>query len=84
MTCLCGFLVFCSHLNKSRIYLDTRVPKAWTEAQQLQADYESLVANINDASEKISDLRARLWKMEGFAQKFIALPSGVWNKIDAN
>jgi hypothetical protein len=50
----------------------------------LQADYESLVANINDASEKISDLRARLWKMEGFAQKFIALPSGVWNKIDAN
>jgi len=53
-------------------------------AKQLQADYESLVHNINDASQKISDLRARLWKMEDFAKQFIALPSGVWNKIDAN
>ncbi|CAE6968083.1 unnamed protein product [Symbiodinium natans] len=53
-------------------------------AQQLQADYESLVHNINDASQKISDLRGRLWKMEDFAQQFIVLPSGVWNKIDAN
>ena len=53
-------------------------------AKQLQADYESLVHNINDASQKISDLRTRLWKMEDFAKQFIALPSGVWNKIDAN
>mmetsp|Transcript_59782 Transcript_59782/g.123694 ORF Transcript_59782/g.123694 Transcript_59782/m.123694 type:complete len:283 (+) Transcript_59782:89-937(+) len=53
-------------------------------AKQLQADYESLVHNINDASQKISDLRSRLWKMEDFAQQFIVLPSGVWNKIDAN
>jgi len=53
-------------------------------AQQLQADYETLVDNINDASQKISDLRSRLWKMEDFAIQFIALPSGVWNKIDAN
>ncbi|CAE6914213.1 unnamed protein product [Symbiodinium sp. CCMP2592] len=53
-------------------------------AKQLQADYESLVRNINDASQKISDLRTRLWKMEDFAKQFIALPSGVWNKIDAN
>ena len=30
------------------------------------------------------DLRGRLWKMEDFAIQFIALPSGVWNKIDAN
>ena len=29
------------------------------------------------------DLRARLWKMDKFADQFIALPSGVWNKIDA-
>ncbi|CAE7940015.1 BIG2 [Symbiodinium sp. KB8] len=50
-------------------------------AKQLQADYESLVYNINDASQKISDLRTRLWKMEDFAQQFIVLPSGVWNKI---
>mmetsp|Transcript_61004 Transcript_61004/g.142714 ORF Transcript_61004/g.142714 Transcript_61004/m.142714 type:complete len:275 (+) Transcript_61004:64-888(+) len=53
-------------------------------AQQLQADYESLVYNINDASQKISDLRGRLWKMEDFAKQFVVLPSGVWNKIDAN
>lgn len=53
-------------------------------AQQLQADYETLIDNINDASQKISDLRGRLWKMEDFAIQFIALPSGVWNKIDAN
>eukprot|EP00435_Cladocopium_sp_Y103_P074709 s443_g50.t1 len=52
-------------------------------ALQLQADYYSLIDNINDASEKISDLRTRLWKMNGFADQFIALPSGVWNKIDA-
>ncbi|CAE7199387.1 unnamed protein product [Symbiodinium natans] len=53
-------------------------------AQQLQADYESLVRNIDDASQKISNLRDRLWKMESFAHEFVALPSGVWNKIDAN
>lgn len=52
-------------------------------ALQLQADYYSLVDNINDASEKISDLRNRLWKMNDFADQFIVLPSGVWNKIDA-
>jgi len=52
-------------------------------ALQLQADYYSLIDNINDASAKISDLRSRLWKMNGFADEFIALPSGVWNKIDA-
>eukprot|EP00439_Symbiodinium_sp_Y106_P043867 s949_g5.t1 len=48
-------------------------------AKQLQADYESLVHNINDASQKISDLRTRLWKMEDFAKQFIALPSGAMN-----
>lgn len=52
-------------------------------AVQLQADYFSLVDNINDASQKISDLRTRLWKMNDYADQFIALPSGVWNKIDA-
>jgi len=52
-------------------------------AVQLNADYYSLIDNINDASQKISDLRERLWKMNGFADQFIALPSGVWNKIDA-
>ena len=29
------------------------------------------------------DLRNRLWKMNDFADQFIVLPSGVWNKIDA-
>ncbi|CAJ1386187.1 unnamed protein product [Effrenium voratum] len=53
-------------------------------AQQLQADYMSLVDNINDAIQKISDLRDRLWKMDAFADQFVALPSGVWNKIDAH
>eukprot|EP00434_Breviolum_minutum_P000150 symbB.v1.2.000129.t1/scaffold16.1/size461936/3 len=52
-------------------------------AQQLQADYQSLIDNINDASKKCNDLRARLFKMNWYADKFIALPSGVWNKIDA-
>eukprot|EP00438_Fugacium_kawagutii_P003906 Skav220699 [mRNA] locus=scaffold472:609759:621849:+ [translate_table: standard] len=52
-------------------------------AVQLNADYYSLIDNINDASEKISDLRERLWKMNDFADQFIVLPSGVWNKIDA-
>eukprot|EP00438_Fugacium_kawagutii_P003856 Skav230677 [mRNA] locus=scaffold2185:383206:385037:- [translate_table: standard] len=50
-------------------------------AQQLQADY--LIDNINDASKKCNDLRARLFKMNWYADKFDALPSGVWNKIDA-
>eukprot|EP00913_Durusdinium_trenchii_P029498 g27650.t1 len=45
-------------------------------AVQLQADYFSLVDNINDASQKISDLRTRLWKMNDYADQFIALPSG--------
>ena len=27
--------------------------------------------------------RNRLWKMNDFADQFIVLPSGVWNKIDA-
>ncbi|CAE7035009.1 unnamed protein product [Symbiodinium sp. CCMP2456] len=31
-----------------------------------------------------ADYESRLWKMEDFAKQFIALPSGVWNKIDAN
>ena len=53
-------------------------------AQQLAADYASLIENINDASKKGNDLRARLYKMDAFADKFIKLPSGVWNKIDAN
>ncbi|CAK9022507.1 Uncharacterized protein SCF082_LOCUS15813 [Durusdinium trenchii] len=52
-------------------------------AQQLQADYQSLIDNINDASKKCNDLRARLFKMDYYADKFDALPSGVWNKIDA-
>jgi len=52
-------------------------------AQQLQADYQSLIDNINDASKKCNDLRARLFKMDWYADKFDALPSGVWNKIDA-
>ena len=52
-------------------------------AQQLAADYQSLIDNINDASKKGNDLRARLYKMDAYADKFIALPSGVWNKIDA-
>mmetsp|Transcript_75231 Transcript_75231/g.179598 ORF Transcript_75231/g.179598 Transcript_75231/m.179598 type:complete len:275 (-) Transcript_75231:169-993(-) len=53
-------------------------------AQQLQADYQSLIDNINDASKKCNDLRARLFKMDVYANQFIVLPSGVWNKIDAN
>ncbi|CAJ1434376.1 unnamed protein product [Effrenium voratum] len=52
-------------------------------AQQLQADYQSLIDNINDASKKCNDLRARLFKMDVYANQFIVLPSGVWNKIDA-
>ena len=52
-------------------------------AQQLAADYKSLIDNINDASKKGNDLRARLYKMDAYADKFIKLPSGVWNKIDA-
>ncbi|CAJ1382354.1 unnamed protein product [Effrenium voratum] len=52
-------------------------------AQQLQADYQSLIDNINDASKKGNDLRSRLFKMDVYANQFIALPSGVWNKIDA-
>ena len=41
------------------------------------------IDNINDASKKCNDLRARLFKMDWYADKFDALPSGVWNKIDA-
>ncbi|CAJ1413729.1 unnamed protein product [Effrenium voratum] len=52
-------------------------------AQQLEADYLSLIDNINDASKKGNDLRARLFKMDWYANKFIVQPSGVWNKIDA-
>jgi len=52
-------------------------------AMQLQADYQSLIDNINDASKKCNDLRKRLYKMDAYADKFIKLPSGVWNKIDA-
>ena len=44
---------------------------------------DSRIDNINDASKKCNDLRARLFKMNWYADKFIALPSGVWNKIDA-
>ena len=46
-------------------------------AQQLAADYASLIANINDASKKGQELRARLYKMDAYADKFIKLPSGV-------
>ena len=46
-------------------------------AQQLAADYASLIANINDASKKGQELRARLYKMGAYADKFIKLPSGV-------
>ena len=46
-------------------------------AQQLAADYKSLIDNINDASKKGNDLRARLYKMDAYADKFIKLPSGV-------
>ena len=46
-------------------------------AQQLAADYASMIANINDASKKGNDLRARLYKMDAYADKFIKLPSGV-------
>jgi hypothetical protein len=53
-------------------------------AQQLAADYQSMIDNINDASKKSGDLRARLYKMDAYTDKFIALPSGVWNKIDAS
>jgi len=52
-------------------------------AQQLAADYHSMIANINDASKKGNDLRARLYTMDAFTDKFIALPSGAWSKIDA-
>lgn len=42
-----------------------------------------MIDNINDASKKSNDLRARLYKMDAYADQFIVLPSGVWNKIDA-
>ena len=42
-----------------------------------------MIDNINDASKKCNDLRKRLYKMDAYADKFIKLPSGVWNKIDA-
>ncbi|CAJ1351364.1 unnamed protein product [Effrenium voratum] len=52
-------------------------------ATQLQQDYQSLIDNINDVAEKSDMLRARLFKMDVYAEKFQDLPSGVWNKIDA-
>ena len=45
--------------------------------------HDPRIDNINDASKKCNDLRARLFKMDWYADKFDALPSGVWNKIDA-
>jgi len=53
-------------------------------AIQLQQDYESLIKNIKDQHKKAGMLKASLLKMDGHADEFIELPSGVWNKIDVS
>ena len=60
-------------------HMPSELMNQWWRTQ----DYQSLIDNINDASKKCSDLRKRLYKMDAYADKFIKLPSGVWNKIDA-
>lgn len=53
-------------------------------AIQLQQDYESLIKNIKDQHKKAGMLKASLLKMDGHADEFIELPSGVWNRIDVS
>jgi len=51
-------------------------------AQQLQTDYESLIANIHDAYKKTEDLKQSLLKMDNLTDQFISEPYGEYHRIE--